>query len=159
MLLLCKRLGPVHSNVPLRPDWGLPAPAGAHLCLDLGEEEFTRGRPHPMIDPESRLDLLREAARDPSTAVILLDLVLGLGSHPDPAAVVAPACREIRAMSGGPALVAYVLGTDQDPQRYGAQRERLERAGCVVAPTAARAALLAGAVAARRPAMAEEEAA
>ncbi|MDQ6921597.1 MAG: protein FdrA, partial [Candidatus Dormibacteraeota bacterium] len=159
MLLLCQRLGPVHSNVPLRPEWALPAPPGAHVCLDLGEEEFTRGRPHPMIDPESRIDLLREAARDPATAVILVDLVLGYGSHPDPASVLAPACREICERLGSPAVVAYVLGTHRDPQNYSAQREQLERAGCVVAPTAARAALLAGAVAARRPEMAEEEAA
>ena len=158
MLLLCRQLGPLHSNVPLRPEWALPAPPGAHVLLDLGQEEFTRGRPHPMIDPESRLQLVGEAARDPDTAVILLDVVLGHGSHPNPAGVLAPACREACARPDGPAVVAYVLGTDRDPQRYTEQRAQLESAGCLVAPTAARAALLAGAVAARRPEMAEETA-
>jgi FdrA protein len=90
--------------------------------------------------------------------VILLDVVLGHGSHPDPAGVLAPVCAEVRARPDCPAVVAYVLGTDRDPQGRAGQVARLERAGCLVPPTAARAALLAGAVAARRPAMAEEEA-
>ena len=55
------------------------------MCLDLGEEEYTKGRPHPMIDPEARIELLREQAADPAVAAILLDVVLGYGAHPDPA--------------------------------------------------------------------------
>jgi FdrA protein len=155
MLLLSRHLGPVHSNVPLRPQWALPTPAGAHVCLDLGEEEFTRGRPHPMIDPESRIKPLMDAASAPETAVILVDVVLGHGSHPDPASVLAAACGKVRAEPDGPLVVAYVLGTDRDPQGYAGQCEQLERAGCLLAPTAARAALLAGAVASRRPEIAE----
>src|SRR5206468_585654 len=58
MVLLADRLGPVHSNTPLRHGWGLPVPPGGHACLDLGEEEFTRGRPHPMIDPAARSELI-----------------------------------------------------------------------------------------------------
>lgn len=158
MLLLCRRVGPVYSNVPLRPEWALPAPPGAHVCLDLGEEEFTQGRPHPMIDPESRIKLLREEARDPDTAVILLDVVLGHGAHADPAGVLAPACGEVNRRQEGPAVVAYVLGTDRDRQGYLRQCQQLESAGCLTAPTAARATLLAAAVAERRPEMAEEEA-
>lgn len=157
MLLLHPHLGALHSNVPLRPQWHLPAPAGAHVLLDLGDEEFTRGRPHPMIDPGGRVQPLLEAARDPSTAVILLDVVLGHGSHSDPAGVFAPVCREIVERDDGPAVVAYVLGTDRDPQGYTRQREQLEGAGCLVPPTSARAALLAGAIAVRRPELAESE--
>ena len=157
MLLLHPHLGALHSNAPLRPDWHLPAPTGAHVLLDLGDEEFTRGRPHPMLDPAGRVQELLEAARDPSTAVILIDVVLGHGSHPDPAGVLAPVCREIVEREGGPAIVAYVLGTDRDPQDYTRQREQLEGAGCLVPPTSARAALLAGAIAVRRPELAEQE--
>lgn len=157
MLLVYRELGALHSNVPLRPEWRLSAPPGAHVLLDLGDEEFTRGRPHPMIDPASRVQPLRDAARDPATAVILIDVVLGHGSHPDPAAVLAPVCREITGEADGPAIVAYVLGTDGDPQDYARQRGQLEAAGCLVPPTAARAALLAGAIAARRPELAETE--
>jgi FdrA protein len=156
MAVLARRLGAVYSNVPLQAAWALPAPAGAHRCLDLGEEEYTRGRPHPMIDPSSRPELILEEAADPATAVILLDVVLGYGSHPDPAGAIAPACREVASMPDGPVVVAYVLGTEADPQGYEAQRGRLAEAGCVLAPTGARAALLAAAIAARRPGMAAE---
>ena len=97
--------------------YGLPAPAGAHVCLDLGEEEYTRGRPHPMIDPEARIELLRAQGATPDVAVILLDVVLGHGAHADPAGELAPVCAEIIA-DGGPRVVVYVLGTEQDPQGY-----------------------------------------
>ena len=127
------------------------------MFVDLGDEEFTRGRPHPMIDPISRVQQLVEAARDPSTAVILMDVVLGHGSHPDPAGVLAPVCGEIAERGAGPAIVAYVLGTDRDPQVYTRQRDQFQGAGCLVPPTSARAALLAGGIALRRPELAESE--
>jgi FdrA protein len=158
MVLLSRWLGPVYSNVPLRPAWALPAPVGAHACLDLGEEEFTLGRPHPMLDPAARVAHLRREAGDPATAVILLDVVLGYGAHPDPASILAPACAEVTGRPGGPVVVAYVLGTDTDPQGRAGQRERLAAAGCLLAPTGARAALMAAAVSARRPAIAGERA-
>lgn len=155
LVLLADRLGPVHSNTPLREGWGLPAPPGGHVCLDLGEEEFTRGRPHPMIDPAARSELILREGREASTAVVLLDVVLGHGVHPDPAAVLAPACAEVVARRDGPRVVAYVLGTGRDPQDRLEQCRKLEEAGCVVAPTCARGALLAAAIAARRPELAE----
>jgi FdrA protein len=124
------------------------------VLLDLGAEEYTRGRPHPMIDPESRLQLLREAADDPTVAVVLLDVVLGYGSAQDPAGRLAPVCADLMA-GGGPRVVAYLLGTEADPQRYSAQRARLEEAGCLVPETNARAAAAAAALALRRPELAE----
>jgi FdrA protein len=158
MVLTSRQLGAVHSNTPLERDWGLPAPDGAHIFLDLGAQEFTQGRPHPMIDPEPRVDALREHGDDPATAVVLLDVVLGYGAHPDPASVLAPACAQITARRDPPAVVAYVLGTSDDPQDLTAQRERLADAGCLLAPTNARAALLATAIASRRPDIAQERA-
>ena len=155
MVLLSRRLGPVYSNVPLRPGWAMPAPEGAHVCLDLGEEEFTRGRPHPMLDPAARVEHIRREADDPTTAVILLDVVLGHGSHPDPASALAPACADATGRPGGPAVVAYVLGTDADPQGLADQRGRLAEAGCLLAPTGARAALMSAALGLRQPAVAE----
>jgi FdrA protein len=144
----------VYSNTPVDKELGLPAPASSHVCLDLGEEEYTRGRPHPMIDPEARLEHLREQGRDPEVAAIVLDVVLGYGAHPDPAAELAPVCAEITA-AGGPRLVVYVLGTEQDPQGFERQRRAFRDAGCVVTETAARASLAAAAVARREPALAE----
>jgi len=154
MVVISARLGAVRSNVPLREGWGVPGPPDAHVCIDMGEEEYTRGRPHPMIDPHARSEAIVEQGRDPATAVVLIDVVLGHGSHPDPAEVLAPACAE--AAAGGAAVVAYVLGTDTDPQNLAAQCMALEEAGCIVAPTAARAALAAAAIAARDPAIIRE---
>jgi FdrA protein len=150
LVILSKRLGPVWSNTPLDKRYRVPAPAGSHVCLDLGEEEYTKGRPHPMIDPEARIGFIREAGQDENVAVVLIDVVLGHGSHPDPAAELAPACAEIM-RSGGPQVVAYVLGTDQDPQGFEGQRAKLADAGCILTPTAARASLVAAAIATRRP--------
>lgn len=155
LVLLGRALGTVYSNTPLDPALGLPAPPGSHLCLDLGEEEFTRGRPHPMIDVEGRVELLREHAADPDVAVIILDVVLGFGAHPDPAAVLAPECAAIMA-ANGPQVVVYVLGTDADPQDRRAQRDSFVQAGCIVTETAARASLVAAAIAADRPDLAVE---
>ncbi|CAN5182337.1 acyl-CoA synthetase FdrA [soil metagenome] len=156
MVVASRRLGPVYSNTPLQEDWGLPAPDGAHICLDVGEEEFTRDRPHPMIDVESRVELIQREAGDPATAVVLMDVVLGHGAHPDPAEVLAPACEEVTSQDDAPVVMAYVCGSDSDPQDREDQRRRLQEAGCVLAPTGARAALLAAAIAAREPAIAEE---
>ena len=148
LVLLERVLGPVYSNTPIDKAHGLPAPAGAHVCLDLGEEEYTQGRPHPMIDPEARVEHLRAQGAEPDVAVILLDVVLGYGAHPDPAAELGPVCRDIIA-SGGPRIVVYVLGTDRDPQGFERQRAAFADAGCVVAETAARASLAAAAIALR----------
>lgn len=152
-VVLTELLGPVCSNIPLAAEYGLPAPAGAHVCLDVGEEEYTRGRPHPMIDPAARREIMQEQAFGDEVAVVLLDVVLGYGSHPDPAGVIAGTCAEI--VGAGAAVVAYVLGTDADPQGYSAQCARLTEAGAIVTGSAARAACTAAAIAARRPALAE----
>jgi FdrA protein len=143
-------LGDVYSNTPLDKRLAVPAPPDAHVCLDLGEEEYTKGRPHPMIDPEARIELLREQGQDPAVAAILLDVVIGHGSHADPAGQLAPVCAEIH-RAGGPQVVAYVLGTNRDPQGFDAQRQTLRDAGCVVTETAARACFAAAAIATRRP--------
>jgi FdrA protein len=151
-VVLTPMLGPVHSNIPLTPDLGLPAPAHAHVCLDLGEEEYTRGRPHPMIDPAARREILQEQAFGPDVAAVLLDVVLGYGSHADPAGEIASTCAGV--VDSGAAVVAYVLGTHGDPQGFETQRRILRDAGVIVTETAAGAARVAAAVASRRPALA-----
>ncbi|MGH2689959.1 MAG: protein FdrA, partial [Actinomycetota bacterium] len=150
LVILSDLLGAVWSNTPLDKAYRVPAPPGSHVCLDLGEEEYTKGKPHPMIDPEARLAFVREAGGEDDLAVILVDVVLGYGSHADPASELAPVVKEIRA-EGGPEVVAYVLGTDQDPQGLARQRATLADAGCIVTPTAARASLAAAAIVRREP--------
>ena len=146
-VILSQSLGPVYSNIPLRSGLGLPAPAGAHICLDLGEEEYTKGRPHPMIDPAARREILREQAFGPDVAVVLLDVVLGYGSHPDPAGEIAATCADIAA--AGAAVVCYVLGTHADRQGFDRQRGTLAEAGAIVTESAAQAARTAAAIASR----------
>ena len=106
------------------------APAG-HAFLDLGADEYTAGRPHPMIEPAMRSEALAETLADRTVAAVVLDVVLGTGSHPDPAASVADALGA--APPGHPPVVASVCGTELDPQDYRAQRRALERAGVFVA--------------------------
>jgi len=85
-VVLRDQVGPAYSNAPLDPAYRLPDPhrSQGHTCLDLGEEEFTQGRPHPMIDFDLRARRIVREAEDPETAVLLLDVVLGYGVHPDP---------------------------------------------------------------------------
>ena len=115
-----------------------------HLVIDLGADEYTVGRPHPMIDPALRTARLRDALADPRVAVVLLDVVLGLGAHPDPARPVRDAVRD----AGGdrPAVVASVCGTGDDPQDGARQVGMLRDAGVVVAPSNADAAVTAAAL-------------
>jgi FdrA protein len=154
LVILSKLIGPIWSNTPLDKRYRVPAPSGSHVCLDLGEEEYTKGRPHPMIDPEARIEFIEEAGKDDQVAVVLIDVVLGYGAHADPAGELAPVCAEIMA-DGGPRVVAYVLGTDQDPQSLDRQRATLTEAGCVVTATNTRASLAAAAIALRKPELVE----
>ncbi len=153
LVVLSDVLGPVYSNTPLEKDLGLPARDGAHMCLDLGEEEYTKGRPHPMIDPAARIELLREVGRDERVAAVVLDVVLGYGAHPDPAAAMVPAIAKAQgaARKKGRALafIASVCGTDEDPQGLEGQEAALEKAGVLLAGSNAGAARLAAAIAAK----------
>jgi FdrA protein len=138
MLLLNDLVGAVASNIPLRPQLTLAANEmyRGHTALDLGTDEFTRGKPHPMIDPTLRLQYLERAAEDTETAVILLDIVLGFCSHPDPASVYAPVIKRLRndAHAAGRSLpvIISLCGTEGDPQRFSSQRAALEAAGALV---------------------------
>ncbi len=141
----------VWSNVPLDPALALPHPKQAsrgHAALDLGDDEFTVGRPHPMIDASSRIERLRKEAADPSVRVILLDLVIGWGAHADPAGELGPAivqARRAAAKEGRSlAVIGFVCGTELDPQGMAAQEAALRDAGMVLAGNSANAAWLAG---------------
>jgi FdrA protein len=123
-----------------------------HSVVDLGEDQFTLGRPHPMIDGTLRREWILRAAQDPTTAVILLDVILGYGAHSDPAGDLLPAIQQAirQARAGGRhlAVVASVCGTEQDPQRRSAQIDALRAHGVIVMPSNAQAARLAAGIAA-----------
>ncbi|MYW64972.1 acyl-CoA synthetase FdrA [Streptomyces sp. SID8379] len=138
-------LGPVLGE--LDRSGRLPALPPRHLVLDLGDDEFTAGRPHPMIDPGVRTAYLRAALADPATAVVVLDVVIGYGAAADPAAAVAATLAEADAEADGgtgadrPAVLCFVVGTDDDPQGASAQRRTLREAGAVVVGSSTEAAL------------------
>jgi len=142
--------GDVRSNVALRPELKLKdtSRCAGHCALDLGEEEFTIGRPHPMIDNDLRIRRLQQEGADPEVAVLVLDVVLGYGAHPDPASELGPAIERARqraSQEGRELLViASVTGTDGDPQGYTRQVQRLREAGAIVSVNNATAARLAG---------------
>jgi FdrA protein len=126
-------LSPLYSNIPVSEARRLPDPlhSQAHTVLDLGEDVFTVGRLHPMMDNDLRLRRLQQEAADPEVGVILLDIVLGEGAHPDPAAEIAPVIAEIK-RHRPVEVAAIVIGTDEDPQDLGRQIELLSAAGAKV---------------------------
>jgi hypothetical protein len=114
-----------------------------NTIIDMGDDEFTQGRPHPMIDPSLRDARIREEIADPSTAVVLFDVVLGYGSATDPTAGLIGVLNAAKAKAEGRrvAFIGYVCGTDQDPQNRTAIVAALESAGVLVASSNAEAAL------------------
>jgi len=138
LFLLQDYLPAVYSNAPLDKDYRLANSlvSHTHTIVDLGEDEFTVGRLHPMMDNGLRIRRLRQEASDPEVAVILLDVVLGYGAHPNPASQLAPAVATARAEAEEAGrhleVVAVVVGTDQDPQGLDSQVRQLEEAGARV---------------------------
>jgi FdrA protein len=140
MAIVSAAAGPVYSNIPLRPEWRVEATGrfSGHTMVDFGDDELTVGRPHPMIDGTLRLERLATEAADPSCAVVLLDVVLGYGADPDPAATLAPAVAAAR--QHGTAVVVALVGTAGDPQDRDRQAAALCAAGAHVFASNARAA-------------------
>lgn len=141
---------PVYSNaaLPGMPALDDPLESCEHTAVDMGEEEFTSARPHPMIDNSLRIRRMLQEARDPEVAVIMLDVVLGYGAHPDPASELGPAVQEaseVAKRDGRDLLVvASVTGTEQDPQGFSRTAAALEHAGAIICESNAAAARLTG---------------
>jgi FdrA protein len=142
LLGLQASLSPIYSNAPITNNQLLKDPlhSEAHTIIDLGDEFFMVGRLHPMIDNDLRIRRMKQEGADPEVGMILLDVVLGEGSHPDPAGELAPVIKEIGGKRTGELeFVAIVIGTDDDPQNIQSQIERLKEAGVTVFRTAAEA--------------------
>jgi FdrA protein len=149
-LLMQNALGDVFSNIPLDPEFGIGLEGfeePKHIVLDLGTEQFTTGRPHPMIDGRWRADLISRIGKNKDIAVVLLDVILGLGANDDPAGLLVESIHSAgkAAVSDGRqlAFVASVVGTQQDPQNYSQQVDILRSAGVRIADTNAMAARMA----------------
>ena len=145
MVIASESLGPIRSNIPLSPELALgpDLSSDSHLVIDFGDDRLTRARPHPMIDPSLRLDRIVVEGDDPTCAVMLLDLVLGFGSHPDPADELAAAiaCARKAAASDGRELpvVVSLIGVENDPQGLTRCAETLQASGASVFVSNARA--------------------
>jgi FdrA protein len=142
-------ISPVYSNAPLPGGAALTdsMKSREHTAIDLGEEEFTVGRPHPMIDNDLRIRRLLQEARDPEVGVILLDVVIGYGAHPDPASELGKAVEDAQKQARGEGrellVMASVTGTEGDPQDLNRTVSALTRSGVIVCSSNAAAARLA----------------
>ncbi|HSG44785.1 MAG TPA: acyl-CoA synthetase FdrA [Anaerolineales bacterium] len=141
MVGLQATLSPLYSNGPITDNQTLkdPLKSEAHTIIDLGDEFFMVGRLHPMIDNDLRIRRMKQEAEDPEVGMILFDMVLGEGSHMDPAGELVPVIKEIRDQKSEIEFVAIVIGTDDDPQDVQSQVDQLKEAGVNVFRSATQA--------------------
>lgn len=153
LILITPLLGEIYSNSPLKHHLKLEDSnlSKKHTCVDMGAEEFVIGRPHPMIDYTLRNQRIINEGNDPQTAVILLDVVLGYGSHDNPAAELVTPIRAVKANAERNgrylSIVASIVGTSLDHQDYHKQYKILEEVGVIIMPSNAQAARLAALIA------------
>ncbi len=149
MLISRTIIGEVYGNAPLNPQFKLEDSwrSKENTFVDLGEDEFTVGRPHPMIDFTLRNKKILEEANDREVAVILLDVVLGYGSNMQPGDELNPIIKQAKeiAKKDGRSItfVCTITGTDKDPQGRGKVKQQLEDAGAIIIPSNAAASKLA----------------
>ena len=117
-----------------------------HTFLDLGDDDFTNGKPHPMIDPSNRIERFLQEARDPEVGVIAMDFILGFGSHEDPVGVMLPAIYQAKKLAKEQQrhleILGYVLGTDLDQPDMAKQIQQLEDAGVTISSSCTNTGLL-----------------
>lgn len=146
LLLLEKSINPIYSNIAINKDNNLKniETSERNSLIDMGEDYFTDGMPHPMIDMRLRVERIKKEALDIEVAVILLDCVLGFGCHEDPAGALCEAINEARRLAGNRYIcfISSVCGTDDDIQNKKEQERKLKDAGVIVMPSNAQAALL-----------------
>lgn len=130
--LLADSLNLKHGQSPV----GYTLKAGDHEIIDLGDDTYTQGKPHPMIDPEIRIAKIQDVLADQGTAVVLFDVVLGYGAHPDMAGALVPTIKTVLAEAAKEqrqlAFVAVVVGTAEDPQNMAQQIKQLTEIGVTV---------------------------
>ena len=149
LFAVMEKHGDVYSNIQPDPEFRLQDINRSikHTFLDFGDDDFTNGKPHPMIDPTNRISRLIEEARDPEVAVIVMDFVLGFGSHEDPVGSTIEAIKEAKAIAAAEGreliILAYVLGTDLDTPSLEQQSQMLLDAGVILASSSTNTGLLA----------------
>lgn len=145
MLIAKNKIKDIYSNTPVKGCKTLENPfvSQKNTFVDLGDDVFTKGKPHPMIEPDGRNQRILEEAKDPETAVILLDFVIGYGAHEDPVGACIPFIDQALVMNPSLCFIASVTGTDKDPQGLEKQTKLLEENEVILTPCNAQAARLA----------------
>lgn len=149
MFAAIEKFDNVYSNIQKDPSHKIGAndKSREHTYLDMGDDDFTDGKPHPMIDPSQRIARLIKEADDPEVGVIAMDFIVGFGSHTDPVGVTIPAINEAKAKATARGqhleILGYVLGTDLDTPAVGEQIAQLEAAGVTIASSSTNLGLLA----------------
>jgi FdrA protein len=139
----------VYSNIQRNPEYRLKDryTSQEHTFIDFGDDEYTQGKPHPMIDPSTRLERFIQEAKDPSVGAIVMDFVIGYGAHEDPVGAFLPAIIEAKQQAEQEGrhleIIGYVLGTELDPQNYEEQINKLLAADVTHASSMQNAGLLA----------------
>jgi len=128
-LILLQMIGEIYSNIPLDPKLKLKDAwrSEKHTIVDLGEDEFTVGRPHPQIDFQLRNKRILEEAKDPEVALIYLDVVIGYGTNMKPIEDLVPVIEEVTNLKDAPVVIINVTGTDKDPQDKKATYKRFKK--------------------------------
>lgn len=142
LLYLDKKLNGVYSNIALEEKYVLdnPTTSKEHTVLDMGEDFFTDGSPHPMIDPDQRSKRIVSEGLNKETSVILMDCVLGYGSSDYQSEAISNAVLKVKEQRDDVVFVASITGTKSDPQSFDLAEQRLKDAGVYVLPTNAQAA-------------------
>ena len=145
-IILKDIIGDIWSNVPVDKKYKLKNSLGLkeNSVIDLGEDEFTVGRPHPMIDYSLRNKMIISESKKPDIAVMLLDIVLGYGSNMNPIADIMPAVRQAFKNNKKLSIIASVTGTETDPQTRSKVAGALRKAGVVITDSNASASRLSG---------------
>lgn len=147
--LAAETLKDVHTNIAKDPAHMMRDihKSEGHVFIDFGDDAFTQGKPHPMIDPSLRTARFLEEAKDPTVGVIILDFILGYGAHSDPVGEILPAIKEAKALAAREGrhleILGYVLGTDADPQDFNEQVEKMMAADVTWASSCTNSGLLA----------------
>jgi FdrA protein len=150
ILILQDMIEDLHTNLPFGNCQRVVSPHAStkNTLIDMGDEEFTKGKPHPVIDPSILKERLAKEGSDPEVAVILFDLLLGYGAHRDPVGTIEGTLADLRRTTGEEgryvSIVAFLCGSARDPQGFDEQKSRLEALGVNVLSSNARAALLSG---------------
>lgn len=136
-----KSLNHVYSNVSKKPEEHLDDVfhSKGHCFVDLGDDVFTNGRPHPMIEPTIRLERILQEANDPTVGVLLLDFELGYGSHEDPTGTHLEVLKTFKSLRPEVPIIAYVCGTELDEQGLKKQEQQLKQIGVRLASSHAQA--------------------